>query len=102
MKKVAPSLTAGNAGSPRIAQKNRQKVKMDADERLIELFKVGCPKCKQKDSFFLDSTEQIRRRVWPDPEDREFIEYGDTDYIDTVSEDFIICPNCFWEEALGE
>ena len=71
---------------------------MDTETRLLQLFEAGCPKCRQKDSFKVDSTELIRRTARPSVFGG--VDYGDTDYIDTLSEDYILCGNfyCDWQE----
>jgi len=94
----------GECRKPQDCPEKREEDKMHGEKRVIELLKVGCPRCKQKGRFLLDSTEQVRRIIRPHPEDPESIYYEDEDseYIDTVSLDFMICLNCLWEERLKE
>lgn len=81
---------------------------VDIETRMAQLFKEGCPKCGQREFFKVDSTQQIRCNAYP----TEFattlnprvaalpvIDWGETEYIATVSYDFIICPKCEWEET---
>lgn len=104
MKKGCTLPDRRECGKPQDCPEKREEDKMHGEKRVIELLKVGCPKCKQKDRFLLDCTEEVRRIIRPDPEDPESIYYEDehSEYIATVSYDLIICLNCLWGERLKE
>lgn len=69
---------------------------MITEERIIKLLKQGCPKCSIKDRFAIDSMEYVRRDIWQ--AGTSDIDYGEAEYIETVSLDYILCRACWWQE----
>lgn len=70
----------------------------DTAKRLLELSKDGCPGCGNKDNFDVTCTEVwFRDVVIKDGH----VEWGDAVYGYDVSDDYINCKECDWEEKLG-
>lgn len=66
-------------------------------EKIRGILRKGCPNCNSR-NLVIDSTEQLRRTASIDEQCMDDILYGDPEYIDTVSDDFVICRDCWWQE----
>jgi len=67
------------------------------NERLLDILGKGCPQCGGK-NLAVDCTEQMRYLVSVGHLSVEHIAYELKDHIAIVSNDYIICLGCYWQE----